>query len=399
MTSKSLLINWNGANGSVATEICALVGGGRWRNTTITNQQTTAAVGATASNLSVYFLYSGGSNAGTCKLYKNGSSGNLSCAPPDASGMVTDNTHSDTYVTGDLLHYNFTMIGTAGFLTTTSMQVSSTTATCIHGAGSTGGTDISFSTVTHYATAMGGGSGGLGDTSASLTNQQFIENPGTASYFGIGISTASSGTATLTFNKNGSAGNGTVSSAGSGIVTDITHTDSCVAGDKLCTQHSSTSATGAWYACSFSYTNSTTAAMDGTGSTDGHTATTGAWTTMGGYMATNAGASQVQAQSQAYAPYAFTSALLRASWDLDQSGATATVAFAPNGSAGNQSVSVSGAAGSVFDNTHTDAVSAGNLFGAIVTTSGSPNFTTIGAGLNDNSISTAHSMSFGAVYG
>ena len=396
MSTNSLLINWNGSNGSVATEIIAPVGGGRWTGTTVSNQQTTAAVGATASKLSFYFSYGGGSNPGTCVFYKNGVAGNQSAVPSAANGMYTDSTHSDAYVTGDLLHYNFTMIGTAGIATSLTMQINSATATCIHGSGATGSGGISFNTAARFTTAMGGG-GNNADTSASLTNQQFIENPGTAKYFGTCINSASSGTATITFNKNGSAGNGTVSSAGSGIVTDTTHTDSCVSGDKLATQFQSTSATGTYNATSFSYTNSTTSAMDGTGSTDGRSSTSGGWCLFGGLLSVNSGSSQIQAQSQGYAGFSFTAALLRASWDTSQAN-SCTIAYSINGSAGNQSVVASGAPGSVFDVTHTDSVAATNLFGATITTAGA-NFSTIGAGMNDNSFNAALTGSFASING
>jgi hypothetical protein len=388
--TNQLLISAGNQNG-IGSGFMAVVGGGQWTGSPSLAQQITMKIGATFSNQSAEFI--GGLVNGTLTFRINAVNGNQVCV--GQTGRITDTTHSDTAVAGNLVDYTYT----TGFASVTHINVQMNTVTpyTLQGSGAGSGTpSMNFSTTPRYTTAMGGNGGGSPQLSPNFACQQGIEQSGTVSQFAIFITGSSSGTITVNLNKNGSTANSTLSpgSGTTGLVVDVTHTDSCAAGDLLCVAFSSTNASGNMSSWTFSFVGATSA-MDGTCSAAGTNtlASTPAYFPFGGSMSDTT----AQSDAQAYASYALTAKLLRVTWSNVTTSATAV--FQNGGVAGNMTVSWSGTSGIVVDSTHTDSVSPTNLIGGAVTSGSSININSIGFGPDDGSISGAHPTSQGGMHG
>lgn len=374
--TNQLLICANNQNG-IANGIFAVVGGGRWDTGTVSNQQITSKVATTFSKLSVHFT--GGISNGTTHFQIGGASGNQVCV--GSSGYVTDGTHTDSVSSSNLVSLGFTTGFATALLCTVQMNSSSPYA--LQGSGaSPAGTGVAFSTSAQYSTIMGGG--GTNAASADLNSQQATEIAGTASYLGVDITTATSGTGTVSFNKNGTAGNQAISVTASttGVFVDTTHSDACLKGDLLALQFSSTNASGAMYSWSFSYTASSSSGMDATSSTSGSTGvTTSSFIPFGGYL-TNA---ITEAAAQSYVPYGLTASKLRITWGSGTV-TSGTLVFRNGGVTGNQTISWSGSPTLVVDSTHSDTVSATNLVNGSVTVVSGANLSSVGVTFDDGSV-------------
>lgn len=385
--TNQLLINGDQQNG-IGGGFMAPVGGGRWTGATYTIQEVNLKVGATFSNLSVVFV--GGLSAGTAKFGINGSAGNQTVT--GTATRATDTTHTDSPVATNLLAYIFT----TGFdsYTTGSIQMNTAGAYTLQGSGNqSSSADYNLGTSLAYITAMGSGAN---EPSPDFTIQQFMEPAGTLSQLGVNVTTATTGTGTITANINGSSGNNTVtiSSGFTGLVVDTTHTDSVGANSKLCHSAICTNASGALRTWTFSYVAASGAGMDATCSVAGiQSGATPIFLNFGGQL----GNSIVQTSAQSYVPYGLTASKMRITQGSSNS-ASAVITFQNGGVNGNQTVtwSISGS-GSVFDSTHTDTVAATNLIGAEIS-SGTVVISSMGVSLDDGSLN-AVSNSFASIMG
>lgn len=177
-------------------------------------------------------LYLGiASNSGTTATFAsriNSVNGNLSISVTSGtSGILEDNTHTDSTVAGDLLNTILSPVaGTSFTVGGSGIEYLTTSGDIVYVAGDTlAGSMLA----THYHQFMGN----VATTVTTEANTQITTNIAfTGSFLSARIS-ANSGTGSLNFRKNGANGNQTVSITTTGYFQDTTHTDSIASTDKI----------------------------------------------------------------------------------------------------------------------------------------------------------------------
>lgn len=184
-----------------------------------------------------------GANATSLKLRKNGANGNMSVTlTSSVTGWVTDGTHTDAIVAGDLINEAFVGVSSSPdcFLITTGVMILASAPIAEFTWSALGPTDansysLSGSTDTFTQLSGGTAAAGAGETTETDTSKITVRAAGVYKGLQAALTTNTSGSS-IKFHNNGSTGNQTISPAtatGTVVLTqDSTHTDSVTAGDK-----------------------------------------------------------------------------------------------------------------------------------------------------------------------
>lgn len=322
--------------------------------------------------------YSGGSTA-VIDFQKNGSNGNLSVVCTGAgTGWIVDATHSDTLAANDLFNSVFTANSGGPDFKAYIFQAMFNCSTPNTVYGNTGNYNIP-STVKYFNIF-----GSTGEQAVEAgPPQTYVQGPGTLSQMSVYLS-AVTGTFTAAFRKNGGAGNGSLSTSSTGIVTDATHSDGIAAADLINTsQIAGTTATGEWG--SFNFAGSTSQNDTGcSSSSTGESITNGGtfYFYIGGLTPSSANTTETQFQHTI--PFAATASALRAA--CNSAGGTSTITSRVASAGGNMSAVVT-TTGWTKDATHSDVLSANAVFGVkAVGSVGTNNINTIFLSLDDGSV-------------
>lgn len=300
----------------------------------------------------------------------------------NTTGELEDLTHSDSVANGDILRIRGTGAGSGNSAVVGGIgwhYAATAVETVIVGDTGAGSTFAYNQTTIQFNHIHGGSVASAGQATESFS-QALIRAVGSYTNLRLNVSanTKTTGSTTFTIRKNGADGNSACVYAASatGIVEDVTHTDSLASGDLTCHAGNSTVAgTVTINQLSAAFISSAKqwdafAAPGNSAGTNGATATS-----FNVLVGTNDVPSTTEALRQHRFRFATSARKLRQLINANGSSWTVTHTLRINGVDGSQTVT-GVTAGSYEDTTHTDNIASGDLVCLKITAAGGTNSST-----------------------